>query len=75
MKADALSHHPDFDTRNPVNKHLIILPLNCFKGMPESVTRTLGTLSNSIFKITLTVAGLKNGTLKEENLDARVKLY
>jgi len=43
--------------------------------MPKSIARTLGALSNSISKITLTVAGLKNGTLKEENLDARVKLY
>jgi hypothetical protein len=75
MKADALSHHPDFDTGNPVNKHLIVLPLNHFKGMPKSVARTLGALSNSTSKITLAVAGLENSTLKEENLDARVKPY
>ena len=75
MKADALSHHPDFDTGNPVNKHLIVLPLNHFKGMPKSVARTLGALSNSTSKITLAVAGLEDGNLKEESLDARVKPY
>jgi len=47
MKADALSHCPDFDTGNPINEHLIILPLNRFKGMPESIARTLGMQSNS----------------------------
>jgi hypothetical protein len=43
--------------------------------MPKSVARTLGTQSNSTSEITLAVAGLEDGTLKEENLDARVKLY
>jgi hypothetical protein len=75
MKADALSCRPNFDTGNPENEHLIILPLNQFKGMPESVTKTLGVQSNSTFKISLAVAGLKDGTLEEDNLDARVKLY
>jgi len=58
-----------------MNEHLIVLPLNHFKGMPKSVARTLGTQSNSTSKITLAVAGLEDGTLEEENLDARVKLY
>ena len=75
MKANALSHRPDFDTGNPMNEHLIVLPLNHFKGMPKSVARTLGRQSNSTSKITLAVAELEDGTLKEENLDARVKLY
>jgi hypothetical protein len=75
MKADALSCHPDFDTGNPVNKHLIILPLDHFKGMPKSVAKILGTQSNSTSEISLAVAGLEDGTLEEENLDARVKLY
>ena len=75
MKANALSHHPNFNTGNPVNEHLIVLPLNQFKGMPESVARTLGAQSNSTSEITLAVAGLEDGTLEEENLDARVKLY
>jgi hypothetical protein len=75
MKADALSRRPDFDTENPKNEHLIILPLDRFKGMPKSVTRTLGTQSNSTSEISLAVAGLEDGTLEEDNLDARVKLY
>jgi hypothetical protein len=75
MKANALSHRPDFDTENPENEHLIVLPLDRFKGMPESVAQTLGTQSNSTSEITLAVAGLEDGTLEEENLDARVKLY
>jgi hypothetical protein len=75
MKADALSRHPDFDTGNPKNEHLIVLPLNRFKGMPESIARTLGTQSNSTSEISLAVAGLEDSTLEEDNLDARVKLY
>jgi hypothetical protein len=47
MKADALSHRPDFDTENTANNHLIVLPLDRFKGMPESVAKTLGALSQS----------------------------
>jgi hypothetical protein len=75
MKADALSHHPDFDTGNPKNEHLIVLPLDCFKGMPESVTKTLGTQSNSTSEITLAVAGLEDSTIGGESLNTRVKLY
>jgi len=74
MKADALSRRPDFDTGNPVNEHLIVLPLDRFKGMPKSVARTLGTQSNSTSEISLAVAGLEDGTLEEDNLDTRVKL-
>jgi hypothetical protein len=43
--------------------------------MPESIAQTLGAQSNSTSKISLTVAGLKDSTLEENNLDARVKLY
>ena len=43
--------------------------------MPESVAKTLGTQSNSTSEINLAVAGLEDGTLEEENLDAKVKLY
>ena len=75
MKADALSCRPDFDTGNPINEHLVVLPLDCFKGMPESVAKTLSTQSNSTSEISLAVAGLEDGTLEEDNLDARVKLY
>jgi len=45
MKADALSHCPDFDIGNSANNHLIVLPLNQFKGMPKSVTKMLRALS------------------------------
>jgi hypothetical protein len=75
MKADALSHCPNFDTGNLENKHLVVLPLDGFKGMPESMAKTLGTQSNSTSEISLAVAGLEDGTLEEENLDTRVKLY
>jgi hypothetical protein len=43
--------------------------------MPESVAKTLGTQSNSASEISLAVAGLEDGTIKEENLDDKVKLY
>jgi hypothetical protein len=43
--------------------------------MPKSITKTLGMQSNSISEITLAVAGLDDGTLEDEDLDARVKLY
>ena len=73
MKADALSRRPDFNTGNPVNDHLIVLPLDRFKGMPESIARTLGTQSNSTSEISLAVAGLEDDTFEENDLDARVK--
>jgi hypothetical protein len=43
--------------------------------MPASVAKTLGMQSNSTSEISLAVAGLEDGSLKNENLDARVKLY
>jgi len=75
MKADALSHRPNFDTGNPMNEHLIVLPLDQFKGMPKSIAEALKAQSNSTSEITLAVAGLEDSTLEEESLDARVKLY
>jgi hypothetical protein len=75
MKADALSRCPDFNTGNPENEHLIVLPLNRFKGMLKSVAKTLGMQSNSTSEISLAVAGLEDNTFENENLDARVKLY
>ena len=45
MKADALSHHPDFNTGNSANNHLIVLPINRFKGMPKSIAKMLKALS------------------------------
>ena len=73
MKADALSRCPDFDTRNPINDHLVVLPLDRFKGMPESITKVLGVQSNSTSKITLTQGELENTTLDSESLDDKVK--
>jgi len=77
MKADALSRCPNFDTGNSANDHLIVLPLNQFKGMPESVAKMLGALSqsNSTSKFTLGAAEIKEPTLKSADLDAKVKLY
>jgi len=75
IKANALSRCPDFNTGNPVNEHHIVLPLNRFKGMPKSIAKTLGMQSNSTSEISLAVAGLEDGTLENENLNARVKLY
>jgi hypothetical protein len=67
MKADALSRRPNFDMGNPANDHLIVLPLDQFKGMPESVAKL--SQSNSTSEITLAVAGLD----PEEPLDEQVK--
>jgi hypothetical protein len=77
MKADTLSHRPDFDTENMANNHLIVLPLDRFKGMPESVTKTLGALSqsNSTSKFTLGATEIEEPTIERGDLDAKVKLY
>jgi hypothetical protein len=75
MKADALSCQPDFNTGNPMNEHLIVLPLNRFKGMPESVTKLLSTQSNSISEITLRQGNLENMILEDKSLDKKVKWY
>jgi hypothetical protein len=76
MKANALSRHPDFDTENSANNHLIVLPLDQFKGMPESITTMLGALSqsNSTSEFTLGATEIEPPFGNEE-LDARVKLY
>jgi hypothetical protein len=77
MKADALSRRPDFDTGNLANNHLIVLPLERFKGMPESIAKTLGALSqsNSISEFTLGSAETEEPILESMDLDAQVKLY
>jgi hypothetical protein len=75
MKADALSRRPDFDTGNPINDHLIVLPLNCFKGMPKSIAKLLGAQSNSTSEITLTKGELENTDLENETLDEKVKRH
>jgi hypothetical protein len=77
MKADALSHCPNFTIGNSANNHLIVLLLDQFKGMPKSITRTLGALSqsNSTSEFTLAVAETEEPNLENENLDAKEKLY
>jgi hypothetical protein len=76
MKADALSRRPDFDTENTANNHLIVLPLDRFKGMPESVAKMLRALSqsNSTSKFTLGATEIELPFGNEE-LDTKVKLY
>jgi hypothetical protein len=77
MKADALSRQPNFDTENSANNHLIVLPLDQFKGMPESVTKTLRALSqsNSTSKFTLGAAEMAEPNFQSMDLDAKVTLY
>jgi hypothetical protein len=77
MKANTLSRCPDFDTENMANNHLIVLPLDQFKGMPESVTKMLGALSqsNSTSKFTLGATEIEEPTIESGSLDAKVKLY
>ena len=36
-KADALSRGPDYNTGNPANEHLIVLPHDRFVGMPPEI--------------------------------------
>jgi len=67
IKADTLSCCPDFDTGNPNNDHLIVLPLDQFKGMPESMQAL--SQSNSTSEITLSVTNLD----QEQTLDEKVK--
>jgi RNase H-like domain found in reverse transcriptase/Integrase zinc binding domain len=40
-KADALSCQPDYNTGNPANEHLIILPRDCFVGMPPEIQESM----------------------------------
>jgi hypothetical protein len=76
MKADALSRRPDFDTENMANNHLIVLPLDRFKGMPKSVAKTLRALSqsNSTSEFTLKATEIELPFGNKE-LDDQVKLY
>jgi hypothetical protein len=76
MKADALSRRPNFDTENMANNHLIVLPLDQFKGMPESIAKTLRALSqsNSTSEFTLGATEIEL-PFKNKELDTKVKLY
>ncbi len=71
MKADTLSHCPDFDTRNSSNEHLIVLPLNHFIGMPQSILQALSIPST----ISLNVLGIEDKGFDANHLEAKVKLY
>ncbi len=71
MKADALSRCPNFDTSNSSNDHLIVLPLDCFIGMPQSVLQALSIPST----ISLNVLGIEDEGFDANHLEAQVKLY
>ena len=71
MKADALSCCPNFDTGNSLNKHLIVLPLDQFIGMPQSVLQALSIPST----LSLNVLGIEDEGFNANHLKAKVKLY
>jgi hypothetical protein len=71
MKADALSRCPDFDMGNTANDHLIVLPLNRFKGMPQSILQALSIPST----ISLNVLGIEDEGFDANHLEVQVKLY
>jgi len=86
-KADALS--PDYDTGNPANKHLIVLPCDRFVGMPPEICETmqphprldcavcdLDNILGPESDLQVNVAGLgeEDDTVIEDNLDNRVKI-
>ena len=65
------SHQPDFDTGNTLNEHLIVLPLDCFIGMPQSVLKALSIPST----MSLNVLGIEDKGFDANHLEAQVKLY
>jgi hypothetical protein len=67
-KADALSHHPDYNTENHANQHLIVLPLDRFVGMPP------GLWENPTLDTHVRGLGEPNDTILENSLDARIKI-
>ncbi len=71
MKADALSRRPDFNTGNSSNDHLIVLPLDHFIGMPQSVLQALSIPST----MSLNVLGIEDKGFDANHLEAQVKLY
>jgi hypothetical protein len=81
MHTDALSRCSDFNTGNPMNDHLIVLPLDCFKGMPEAIQLLLNVkldsqsyeIGNPTSKITLGAGGLENKEPSANDLDSMVK--
>ena len=88
-KADALSRRPDYDTGNPANEHLIVLPHDHFVGMPPEICETmqphprldcaicdLDDILTIESDLQVNVAGLgeEDDTVAENNLDNRVKI-
>jgi hypothetical protein len=88
-KANALSHCPNYNTRNLANKHLIVLPCDCFIGMPPEIQEsmqphpclecTICELNDILafdYDVQANVAGLgkENDTVTGDNLDNWVKL-
>ena len=71
MKADALSHCPNFDTGNFLNEHLIVLPLDHFIGMLQSMLQALSIPSI----LSLNVLGIEDEGFDANYLEAKVKLY
>jgi hypothetical protein len=88
-KADALSCCPDYNTGNPANEHLIILPHDHFVNMPHKIQETMQPHPHlecavcdldDILAIKsdtqANVAGLgeENDTIMEDNLDNWAKI-
>jgi len=71
MRADALYCRPNFDTGNTANEHLIVLPLNWFNSMPQSILQALPIPST----ISLNVLGIKDKGFDANHLEVQVKLY
>jgi len=71
MKADALSRCPNFNTRNSSNEHLLVLPRDCFLGMPHSMLQALPIPPT----LSLTILRIKDEGFNANHLEAKVKLY
>ena len=88
-KADTLSCCPDYNTGNPANKHLIVLPHDCFVNMPHEIQETMHPhlhlecaicnlddilTPKSDLQANVTGLGEENDTVLEDNLDNQVKI-
>ena len=67
-KADTLSRHPDYATKNHTNQHLIVLPCDCFKGMP------LGLWDGPTLNLIVSSLGKPGDTILADNLDKHIKI-
>jgi hypothetical protein len=50
MKADPLSHRPDFDTGQHNNKQVIVLPSQLFANISALITMDLSTLEDHLLQ-------------------------